>query len=283
MHAPPRARLLRHARLALFLLTLAMLAGPAALLPGRATAQAPSPALVAPVRLFAGWNDVVYQGIPLPVGQALGSVADAVPVVWEFDASSQRWNVWAAGAPAAARSLGYLQPGGLYFLRATRATFWMPPRTPPPPVVAEDAPPATDDATADNAPATDGALSDDTTEPGLWEVRFTRTTPLFALQDSLRFDETGSGVVATLNAPDRAVLLPAALLASVAATLTANDFLQQHPLDVRSGCGSCFHYALTVRAADGRTVTIQADDVGLSGALLTTVNQLVAALLDSLG
>ena len=277
MRAPQRSRSLYRARLALFLLALAALAGPLALLPGRATAQAQPPALVVPVRLFAGWNDVFYEGVTLPVEQALGSVADAVPVVWEFDASRQRWNVWSASAPAVARSLSFLQTGGLYFLRSTRATFWLPPLTPPAAAAADPAP-GSADAGADGDEA--GSVP---AQAGLWEVSFTRTTPLFALQDGLSFDDSGRGVVETLGAPARDVVLDADRLAGIARILEASDFLQQHPQDARSGCVSCFHYEVAVRAPDGDRVTILTDGVGLSGALLTMVDQLVAALIAALG
>lgn len=122
-------------------------------------------ALVAPVRLFAGWNDVLYQGITLPVEQALSGAVASVPVIWEFDAASQRWNVWAAAAPAVAHSLTHLQPGGVYFLQATRATFWLPPLVAPPAPPAEPAESDGGGTTVDEAPADETEAAP--VEPGL--------------------------------------------------------------------------------------------------------------------
>ena len=62
-----------------------------------------------------------------------------------------------------------------------------------------------------------------------------------------------------------------------ASLLSANDYFRGYPSD--SGCGSCFHDRLTVRAPSGGGATIETDGLGLSGALMQTVDQLVAALI----
>ena len=174
------------------------------------------------------------------------------------------------------RALPHAPPaGGLYFLQTTRATFWLPP------LVAPDPPAET--AESGGPPETiDEATTDDTAdapaEPGLWQIRFTRTTPLFALEDSLVLDEAGSAVVETLATAPQGVSVAPGRLAALGQTLASNDFLQAHPADTRSGCVSCFHYLLEIRTPDGDQLIVETDDLGMSGTLLATVEQLVAAL-----
>ena len=248
------------------------------LLGAAASAQAPTtPSTTVPsttVRLFSGWNNVVYTGVALPVPDALTTVAPDVPVVWQFDAPSQRWNVWAADAPAATHTLTHLQPGALYFLRATRSSVWIhrltAPLPPPPDQVAS---PQNDPQDVTASPAA---------TPGVWQITMTRTTPLFTLQDTLRIDGDGNVLVDSLTTPARLIPLPNAEIAALAATLEANDFLRGQPADTRSGCLSCFHYALTITPPQGDSRTILTDDAGLSGGLLAVVERLVATLLNGL-
>lgn len=95
-------------------------------------------------------------------------------------------------------------------------------------------------------------------------------------------DESGAAVAETLSTAPRQVGIAPGRLAGLSQILNRNDFLQAHPADTRSGCVSCFHYLLEIRTPDGGTLTIETDDVGMSGELRTTVDQLVAALLDAL-
>ena len=76
-----------------------------------------------PIRLYTGWNDVVYEGVSLPVEHALAGSASAVSVVWELDAAAQRWRVWSPDLPPAARTLDVLRTGELYFLQASSDLF----------------------------------------------------------------------------------------------------------------------------------------------------------------
>ena len=180
--------------------------------------------------------------------------------VWEFDAASQGWRLWSPALPQTLQALQALEPGGIYFLLASRATFWVAPRTPPP--------------AAPAAAAGEQAQS--------WQLTFTRTTPLFDLDDRLIIDASGGGIVQSLNAGTRAVTVDAPRLALIASLLSANDYFRGYPSDSRSGCVSCFHYRLTVRAPSGGSNTLQTDGLGLSGALMQTVDQLVAALIAGL-
>ncbi len=82
----------------------------------------------------------------------------------------------------------------------------------------------------------------------------------------------------SLDGGARAVTVDAARLELIASLLSANDYFRGYPSD--SGC--CFHYRLTVRAPSGGGATIETDGLGLSGALMQTVDQLIAALIAGL-
>lgn len=86
----------------------------------------------------------------------------------------------------------------------------------------------------------------------------------------------------TLNASASDVTVAPGRLTALGQTLANDDFLQAHPADTRSGCVSCFHYLLEIRTPDGTELILETDDLDMSGALLATVEQLVAALLDAL-
>ena len=230
---------------------LAIVAALAAFSSGTAQAQS-APA----VPLFAGWNNVAYQGIPLPLPDALNNVRGTVPTVWKLDAPSQQWQVWSANIPASLSSLSSVSPGDVLFVHAASAITWMQPLTPPPP-----------------AP---------TSQPTLWEITFSRTTILFNFEESITFDENGLGTVTNTQGTAAAVLVNVGSLAGVDATLDTNGFFASATPDTRSGCTSCFHYTIVVRAPDGSSITLNTDGAGVSGALQRLVNQLTAILITSL-
>ena len=98
---------------------------PAALLLGVAlVALAPGAGAQGPgVDLEVGWNNVPYEGEPLPVEEALGSVAPAIEGVWGWRAAEA---VWLVSIPGDARlsSLRALETGAAYWLRSSAALRW---------------------------------------------------------------------------------------------------------------------------------------------------------------
>jgi hypothetical protein len=221
------------------------------------------------VQLYRGWNNVRYEGIVLPTEQALGDAADAVSVVWRLDAPSQTWLAWSRALPASLLTLPTLGPGGIYFVLSSEERVWHQPLAPP--SVAPLAPPVTSpiaDPPADPAPSL-----------GLWEVRFTRTTVLFALEEVVVFDANGEGTVSTLGGEPSAVTIATGSVASIGTILEANGFFGAGPLNTRSGCTSCFRYAIEIRDPAGSTVTLLTDGAGASGAQRTLVDQLTSVLL----
>ena len=221
------------------------------------------------VQLYPGWNNVRYGGIVLPTGLALGDAASSVSVVWQLDAPSQSWLLWSRELPASLLTLPTLGPGGIYFVLSSDELVWNQPLTPPP--VAPLPPPVTsppDDPSPDPAPAL-----------GLWEVSFTRTTVLFALEEVVVFDANGQGTVSTASGPPTAVTIAAGSVASVGTILEDSGFFQAGPLNTRSGCTSCFRYAIEIRDPTGGTVTLLTDGAGATGAQRTLVDQLTSVLL----
>jgi hypothetical protein len=88
--------------------------------------------------------------------------------------------------------------------------------------------------------------------------------------------------VTSLAQPERSVAIDPGRLAQIAQALTDAGFLQQHLPDARSGYVSCFHYTVSIRSPDGSSVAIETDGLGMTGELLRTVDQLVAALIEAL-
>jgi hypothetical protein len=220
------------------------------------------------VRLYPGWNNVRYEGITLPTEQALGNAAASVSVVWQLDAASQSWLLWSQSLPTSLLTLPTLGPGGIYFVLSSDDRMWTQPLTAPPvvPVLPEGPPVA--DPPPDPAPAI-----------GLWEVRFTRTTVLFTLEEVVAFDENGQGTVSATGGSPSAVTIGAGSVATVEAILESNAFFRDGPLNTRSGCTSCFRYAIEIQDPSGDTVTLLTDGAGASGAQRSLVDQLTSILL----
>ena len=232
--------------------------------PGPASAQTPAPTVTA---LFAGWNNVVYQGIALPLPDALNDARGDVSVIWQLEASSQTWRVWSEALPAAAVSLPALEPGGVYFLFSQQARLWTQPLTAPaappaPPAPPEEPPPQEAPPVAE-----------------LWQIQFTRTAAILGLEQTLTFDESGAGSGPGDTQP---VTVDAGSRATVGAILEANEFFVGAAPEDLSGCVNCFHYTLTIRNWAGDVVTIMTDDLRLRGALLTLVDELTRILLAAL-
>ncbi len=216
------------------------------------------------VQLYAGWNNVAYQGIALPLPAALGDAHEDVPVVWQFHAPTQAWNLWSLELPPTLRSVTALEPGGVYFLLSLRERAWSQPLTPPPP------PPPQPEPEPKPAPAA-----------ALWQITFTRTTVLFALEETIAFDETGQGTVQA-DGVSAATTVEATPLASVDEILRGNDFFAAWPANTRSGCVSCFRYAIAITPPTGAAIHLETDDLGLSGQLFQLVNQLTSILITRL-
>ena len=209
------------------------------------------------VQLYAGWNNVLYQGIALPLPDALGDAHSDVSLVWQFDAPSQTWRLWSADLTPSLNSLAALYPGAVVFLRSRVERLWTQPLRPPP----EPAQP---------------------TVAGLWEVSFTRTTVLFDLQETIRFDETGAGTVTTAQGESSATSVAGASLMAVDQDLRSLNFFRAWPPDTRSGCLSCFRFSIAIRAPDGTRIALETDGAGTTSDLLELVNQLTGILLAAL-
>ena len=210
-----------------------------------------------------------YEGITLPTEQALGDAAGSVSVVWQLDAASQSWLLWSQSLPAALLTLPTLGPGGIYF------------------VLSSDDPDV--DATADGATGSRRyrqwprrwPIRNRIRRPanGLWDVRFTRTTVLFTLEEVVAFDGNGQGTVSSTGGSLSAVTIAAGSVATVEAILESNGFFRDGPLNTRSGCTSCFRYAIEIQDPSGGTVTLLTDGAGASGAQRSLVDQLTSILL----
>ena len=75
------------------------------------------------VALEAGWNNVAYAGETLPIDLALTGALAEIESVWQWRAVEQEWVVAFIDRPAVS-SLGTLETGGAYWIRATRAVVW---------------------------------------------------------------------------------------------------------------------------------------------------------------
>ena len=64
--------------------------------------------------------------------------------------------------------------------------------------------------------------------------------------------------------------------------MTANDFFAGATAEDLSGCVNCFRYTLAIRDQTGNVITVQTDDLRLSGALFTLVEELTRILLAAL-
>ena len=227
--------------------------------PEPASAQTPTPTVTV---LFAGWNNVVYQGVSLPLPDALNDARDDVSIIWQLEASSQTWRVWATALPTVAVTLPGLEPGGVYFLFSHQARLWTQPLTAPaaPSLPPPDPPPSA----------------------GLWQVQFTRTASILGLEQTLTFDERGAGSAGSGPGGSQPVTVAAGSRATVGAILTANDFFAGATAEDLSGCVNCFHYTLAIRDRSGNVITVQTDDLRLSGALFTLVEEMTRVLLAAL-
>ncbi len=222
------------------------------------------------VLLYAGWNNVLYQGIPLPLPEALGDAAGDVSIVWEFDAAAQTWRLWSVDLPEALRTLSVLQPGGIYFLLSQTQRIWTQPLSAPPP-----------------APTVEPPEPEPEPEPpaasGLWSLSFSRTTVLFTLNETIRFDESGQGIVASGQNAEEPMTVNAAQLAAIDQIMRGADFFAGWPAESRSGCTSCFRYSLTISAPSGASVSLETDDLGMSGDLFALIDRLTSVLIVALG
>ena len=104
---------------------------------------------------------------------------------------------------------------------------------------------------------------------------------LFALEETIAFDETGQGTVQA-DGVAAATTVGAAPLASVDAILRSNEFFAAWPANTRSGCASCFRYAIGITPPTGAAIRLETDDLGLSGQLFQLVNQLTSILITRL-
>lgn len=222
------------------------------------------------VLLYEGWNNVLYQGIPLPLPDALGDAAGDVSIVWQFDAAAQTWRLWSVDLPEALQTLTVLQPSGIYFLFAQTQRTWTQPLTAPPPA------PPVEPPEPEPAPEPPAAS-------GLWSISFTRTTVLFTLNETIRFDESGQGIVASGQNAEEAMTVDAAQLAAIDQILRDADFFVGWPADSRSGCTSCFRHSLTITAPSGTSVSLETDDLGMSGDLFALIDRLTRVLIGALG
>ena len=235
--------------------------------PEAASAQTPTPTVTA---LFAGWNNVVYQGVSLPLPDALNDARDDISIIWQLEASSQTWRVWATALPTVAVTLPELEPGGVYFLFSRQARLWTQPLIAP---AAPSLPPP--DPQPDPPP-------DPPPSAGLWQIQFTRTASILGLEQTLTFDESGAGSAGSAGSGpggSQPVTVTSGSRETVRAILTANDFFAGATAEDLSGCVNCFRYTLAIRDRTGNVITVQTDDLRLSGALFTLVEELTRILL----
>lgn len=247
--------------------------------PRSAGAQTP-----ASVQLYSGWNIVLYDGLALPPELALNDAYPMVDSVWEFKAVSQTWTVWGRDLPPRLLSLTTLEPGGIYFLKSEGEVMWSHPLTPPPPpgTAPADTGPA-DPGTSGDTPGDPGAEPAPTPVTGMWRVAFTRDTVLFEFEDRLEVGEDGSATATKGGGETQAFTLDAGTLGQIDAILEGEGYFAAWPTDTRSGCASCFRYAVTITTPDGATVELLTDGAGVSGALLELVDALTAAVIAAPG
>ncbi len=216
------------------------------------------------VQLYAGWNNVLYQGIALTLPDALNDARSEITTVWRFVAQTQAWQVWQDGLPASVASLDGLEPAGVYFVFSRSARVWTQPLSPP-----EALPPP-----AEPEPEPD---------PVPWAVTFTRSTAVFGLVQTIQFDESGQGTGSRNGGSPQPISVSRAAVAAIDQMLTDNDFFREEPTNSVSGCGNCFRYSITISDRSGGVVVLESDDVGLSGALFALVEQLSAILIPAVG
>lgn len=215
-----------------------------------------------PVLLFEGWNNVAYQGLTLPLPDALNDARGHVTTVWQHVAPTQEWRVWQEGLPPGVASLAQLETGGVYFVRSTVGGVWMQPLLPP--TILPDPP-------EPEAPA------------AAWELTFSRSASALGLAQTVHFDASGAGGASEGGGAEQPLSVEVAALAGIDGLLHANDFFRTWPASAVTGCGGCFLYAIAIREPGGGQITLQADDFGLTGALFTLVEQLSAILIPAVG
>ena len=207
------------------------------------------------VQLFAGWNNVPYMGLTLPLPDALSDVRPHVTIIWQYVAATQEWRGWREGVPLRSASLVQLERGRAYFMYSTQSGLWTQPLAPLP------------------------GPSEPESPPGTWEVVFNRSVAEFGLSQTVRFDAIGTGAISHAGGAEQAFTVGSTALATVDQLLRDNDFYHNWPGSAVTGCGSCYLFAITIHDPSGGQVTLQADDWGLSGALTALVEQLSAILL----
>ena len=243
---------IRHVVLVVFAAVLVLSTIGAGLGRARVSAQGPIQ------ELFPGWNVVLYGGVGMETPLALNDVRPLVESVWEFHARSQSWTMWSPALPGELTSLQRLERGRIYFVRSLGAGSWTYPLVAPDPQPEPEPEPPT--------------------PPGEWRLTFSRTTVLFALEESITIGESGAGE-STKDGETAAFTVDAVSLIQVGGLLESNGFFGDWPDDTESGCTSCFHYTLAITSPAGATVTLASDGVGASGDLLALINGLTAILL----
>ena len=215
------------------------------------------------VLLYPGWNNLLYQGIALPLPDALNDARESVTTVWQFVAPSQEWRVWRAELPEAVLSLPGLEPGGIYFLFSNTTRAWTQPLTPPPAPPPPPEPPA----------------------PQLWAITFTRSASIFGLEQRIQFDEAGVGTAQRSGDPEQPLTVGATARAAIESLLDANGFFAAHAPNTATGCVNCFAYRIEIRDRAGSVLVLETDDGGLNGdpALFALVDQVSAILIAAVG
>lgn len=242
--------------------------------PRGAGAQTP-----ASVQLYNGWNIVMYDGLALPPELALNDAYAMVDSVWEFKAVSQTWAVWGKDLPPRLLSLTTLEPHGIYFLKSEAEVVWSHPLTPPAPPSVEPGEGASDAGGDAGGETANGG----TAAPGTWQLSFTRDTVLFEFEDRLEVAEDGSASATKGGGETQSFVLDAGTLEQIDAILEGEGYFAGWPADTRSGCASCFRYAVTITTPDGAVVELLTDGAGVSGKLLELIDALTAAVIASPG